>query len=190
MFRSLTAGVVAVLAGLLASGAEFSYALDERAGAVALLAGFLSPAAFWIVCERLAARKRIEVPAQLSTAATAILVGLPSALLMEMLRHMPVLGEYLVTISWSILGALLFGVSLAFGERSYRYAGLVVMLLASVRVIAVDTRELEALPRIAAWTGLGVVLLALGYGYVKAFARAGGVSGYKQANDGPRIEEP
>ncbi|MEK7794453.1 MAG: hypothetical protein AAB353_07980, partial [Candidatus Hydrogenedentota bacterium] len=104
VFRSLTAGVVAVLAGLIASGAEFIYALDVDAGAVALLAGFLPPAAFWIACERLAARRQNAIPVSFSTGITAILVGLPTALLMEMLRHMPVLGEYLVTISWSVLG--------------------------------------------------------------------------------------
>ena len=60
-------------------------------------------------------------------------------------------------------------VALAFHEKLYRYAGLIVILLASGRVLIIDTVNLEPMPRVLAWLVLGLVMLALGFGYVKAF---------------------
>jgi len=41
--------------------------------------------------------------------------------------------------------------------------------LSTLRVVLVDTRELEALYRAAAWGGLGLVLLGLAFVYFKLF---------------------
>ena len=66
---------------------------------------------------------------------------------------------------------MLFGLAVAFREKTYRFCGLAVLGLATLRAAVIDTRELEALPRVFALGGLGLVLLALGYGYVRVFAR-------------------
>lgn len=114
--------------------------------------------------------------------ASGVFAGVVTALLLCMLERIPALSEYYLTISWSALGVALFCVALAFGQKYYRYAGLLVILFASIRVVAVDTRELEPMPRVLAWAVLGGVLLALGFGYVKAVARSAPAAGI--------VEEP
>jgi len=59
----------------------------------------------------------------------------------------------------------------AFKEKTYRFCGLAVLGLATLRAAFIDTRQLEALPRVFALGGLGLVLLALGFAYVMVFSR-------------------
>ena len=98
-----------------------------------------------------------------------LFVGVGAGLLVIMFERMPSLGQFFLTMSWSFLGLALFGVALGFREKWYRYAGLLVLLLAIVHAFY-DTRYLEGFPRVAAWGVLGLVLLGLGYGYVRAFS--------------------
>ncbi|MEX2015516.1 MAG: DUF2339 domain-containing protein [Candidatus Hydrogenedentales bacterium] len=165
-----TTAALAVAAGVLASAYHLAFVYYERVPEMTpLLLGFLLPVAFWLACERVlaATEHRIPVPKGVD----GVFVAAAAFLLVLMLERIPALAEYYLTVSWSLLGMALFGLALLFHNRYYRYAGLIVLLLAAVRVVAVDTRELEPLPRVAAWAVLGAVLLLLGLGYVKAVAR-------------------
>jgi len=174
VIRSTVAAMGSVAAVALAAihQAIYTYANDpETIPLLPLTLGFLAPIvmlvvyerAFQIASEKLGLRPTLH-PTTLCVVATTLLA-------VVMLERIPLLSEFFLTISWSILAVILFALSIAFAEKIYRYAGLAVLLLASLRVVAVDTRELDALYKVGAWAGLGIVLLALGFGYVKAFAQ-------------------
>jgi hypothetical protein len=167
-FRSRTAGGVAIAGGALACALHLWRAYDQPMDLAPLVAGFFAVTVFWIVCERLltlgAQRLNVSTPERLDM----VFVFAAAILLVLMLERIPLLAEFYLTVSWSTLAVGLFGLGFFFSRTVYRYAGLAVLVLSILRVIAIDTRELEALPRIAAWAVLGAILLALGLGYVKA----------------------
>lgn len=172
--RSVTAGVLAFVSVVLASVHQvaLSYGADRvDLPQAAFIAGFVAPALFWFAFERLAAlgSNKLTVKMSVPPITGGLFVGLGAGLLVIMFARMPALGTYFLTMSWSLLGLGLFGVALGFREKWYRYAGLLVLLLAIVHAFY-DTRHLEGFPRVAAWGVLGLVLLGLGYGYVKAFS--------------------
>lgn len=184
LVRLRTTGALAIAAGLLASAYQLLITYGDQPPDLApLLAGYLLPVAFWLLCERLlaAVAERVQVPIAGET--RGVFVAVVTFLLVLMLERTPQLAEYYLTVSWSLLGMALFGLALAFHSRYYRYAGLAVLLLAALRVVLVDTRELDPMPRVAAWAVLGAVLLLLGLGYVKAVAR-------NQPKPPPREETP
>lgn len=170
LFRSPTSGVFALVSGAMASAYHAFHTSGETLELAPLLFGFLLPVALWISCERLAyvASQRFDFspPPWLS----GVFVGLATALLVRMLSLVPALSEFYLTISWCVLAVVLFSVFLAFREKTYRYAGLAVLLLSGLRIVFIDTRNLEILPRILAWGVLGAVLLAISFGYFKAVA--------------------
>lgn len=166
--RSWTAVGAAGAVSVIASVQQIANAYPTPPDTRFLVAGFLATAALWIAGERVATRvgnREIDV-------AKAACVAAATGLLLCLLERSPALREFYLTISWSILGFALFGIALAFREKYYRYAGLIVILLASGRVLIIDTVNLEPMPRILAWFVLGLVMLVLGFGYVKAFPPA------------------
>jgi len=169
-FRSRTAAALAVLAGAGASVWLPILAYDEPLGLWPTIAGFGAAAVFWILWERISAIVANKLNFKAAVLPAPLFVAIATALLVVMLERIPALAEFLLTVSWSLLAVALFAIALAFREKLYRYAGLAVLLLAALRVIAIDTRELEAIPKVIAWGILGIVLMALGFGYVKAFA--------------------
>ena len=60
---------------------------------------------------------------------------------------------------------------MAVREKRYRYAALAVLVLAVARAFFIDMRGLDAMYRILAFAVLGTVLLAVGFGYLKAVDR-------------------
>lgn len=170
--RQRTAAALGV--GLLVAGTAYhaAYALQTDLPLAPLIAGFLTPAACWIALERGVHRLagRFDLKLKLSPSAAPAAIG--TLLLVLFFYRLPHVQEFYLTIAWSLLGMGLFGLALAFREKVYRYCGLAVLALASVRVALIDTRELETLPKVFAWGVLGVVLIALGYGYVAAFHRS------------------
>ena len=171
--RSATAVILSLLSAVVASAAQVGASLDEIMPNVPLIAGYLACAGLWVIFERVSglAVGRFTSGQTLYLSPSGIFVGVASALLVVMLSRVPQLSEFYLTISWSVLAVALFIISIPFGEKWYRYAGLAILLLASMRVVFIDTRALEPMPKVFAWGVLGLVLLALGYGYVKAFAR-------------------
>jgi hypothetical protein len=166
--RSWAAFAGAVAAGILASAQQLANSYPIPPDTDVLVLGFIATAALWILGERTASR----IGSENADAPKGICVTAATILLLCLLERSPALREFYLTISWSILGFALFGVALAFHEKYYRYAGLAVILLASGRVLTIDTVNLEPMPRILAWFVLGLVMLVLGFGYVKAFPAA------------------
>lgn len=162
--RSWAALAGAGVAGILASVQQLANAYPDPPSTTVLVAGFVATAGLWILGERIATTVGVTMDAL-----KGLCVAAATGLMLCLLERSPALGEFYLTISWSFLGSALFGVALAFREKFYRYAGLVVILLASGRVLIIDTVNLEPMPRVLAWFVLGLVMLVLGFGYVKAF---------------------
>jgi hypothetical protein len=185
--RGRTAAALGVFGLMAASLNQFSASENWPVATTPLVLGFVVPAAGWIALERasraLMARlgvgqetqatagapsdRAIEVPLALMSVMPAI----ATVLLAFMLFKLPHATTYYLTLSWCGLAIALFVLALSFKEKTYRFCGLAVLGLATLRAGFIDTRELEALPRVFALGGLGLVLLALGYAYVRVFAR-------------------
>ncbi len=73
-----------------------------------------------------------------------------------------------ITILWAVsaLTLILFGMRRR--AAAHRYFGLVLFGLATLKVLIVDSSELDGLERIIAFIGTGVLLLALSFAYQKA----------------------
>ncbi len=174
-FRGRTAVVLGLVLLMVASLRQVIYVQEHAAGTWPILLGFAVPAVLWIGVERttqrVAARMNLAISAPAVTPLCGLAAGIATALLVLMLYRLPQLAEYYLTISWSVLAMTLFGLAIGVRERLYRYCGLAVLALASLRVVLVDTRELELIQKVLAWGGLGIVLLILGFGYAKVFAR-------------------
>jgi uncharacterized membrane protein len=89
-------------------------------------------------------------------------------LTLEMLRSRSDWADTGVTILWAVcaLALILFGMK----QRSaaHRYFGLILIGLATLKVLAIDSSELKGLERIAAFMGTGILLLILSFAYQKA----------------------
>lgn len=72
-----------------------------------------------------------------------------------------------ITIAWSLLAFALLGAGFVWRERSYRHAGLVILVASIVRVFVIDVWSLETILRIVSFLVLGVVLLVLSFLYNK-----------------------
>ncbi len=176
VLRIPTGVLIGIAILVAASLRQVVYTYDHAAsGAGATIVGFAAAAALWIALERtmnrLAARMNLPLPESGNATLCGLAAGVATVLLVLMLARLPQLSQYYLTISWSILGMALFGIAIGFREKLYRYCGLAVLALASVRVVFIDTQRLELIQRVLAWGGLGIVLLILGFGYVKVFAR-------------------
>ena len=174
VFRIKTSVVVATLGTLIASFILITRTASSRFITVhGIIAGFTIAIAYWVVCERLYSKSEHNFSLGKRLSPTGVLVAIITVLLVTMLYRIPYLSDYYLTIGWTIAALILFGTSLVLRQKLYRYGGLAIFVLAIGRVFLVDTRELSALPRIAAFLVLGVVLLGVGYGYLKAMERLG-----------------
>ena len=177
--RRRTALVLGFLIGLWETGALLHAAYTDALGNGVLLAGFGVLILFWGSLERGHAwvAGRLRIPFMHDKARerlTPALTCIPVALLVIVLERLPAIGDAYLSIAWTLAAVASFGVSLLFGQRYYRYAGLALFGLVLGRVFLVDTARLEPVLRIAAGAVLGVVMLAVGYGYVYARQRGGG----------------
>jgi len=172
ILRVRTSGAIGLILLLGASAFESIHTQIRSASTQAIVLGFATPALCWIVLERTAQRfaPRMNIVAPLGSVSGAM-AAIASALLVLMLYRLPQLAEFYLTISWSVLAVALFGLAIAFREKLYRYCGLAVLGLAFARVAFIDTRQLEAIPRIFALGGIGFIALLLGFGYSRVFAR-------------------
>ncbi|RKX39904.1 MAG: hypothetical protein DRP64_13505, partial [Verrucomicrobia bacterium] len=89
---------------------------------------------------------------------------------LEILRNHSDWANMAVTILWAVcaLGLIFFGMKRR--SATHRYFGLVLFGLATLKVLLLDSSELNGLERIAAFMGTGILLLVLSFGYQKAFA--------------------
>ena len=70
-----------------------------------------------------------------------------------------------LTIGWSGLGVAVFLVALAVGERSFRLAGLALLLAGVAKLLLVDVWGLAAAERYLLLIGVGVALLLVSFLY-------------------------
>ena len=71
----------------------------------------------------------------------------------------------LITVSWSALGVLVFLFALWVGERSFRLAGLALLLLGVGKIIVVDVWELNPRDRYLTFISMGSALLLVSFLY-------------------------
>jgi uncharacterized membrane protein len=140
--RALCTGVTAVL---LFTGLWFAFRLRKREEAVQSADSKLG-----------ILRALVRRPEQLFF---FLPLGLIVALLaVEMRRG-------LITVSWSALGVLVFLFALWVGERSFRLAGLALLLLGVGKIIVVDVWELNPRDRYLTFISMGSALLLVSFLY-------------------------
>ncbi len=71
----------------------------------------------------------------------------------------------LITASWSLLATAVLAVGFAIRERTYRHAGLGILLCALARLVLIDVWQFDTLTRILSFITLGAVLLLTGFFY-------------------------
>lgn len=170
-FRSKPGVFFALAGALIASIMLILFSYDSTMAVPPLIAGYSSLALFWIVCERLYAwaTSHFDIKGKLSP--VPYFVTLATILLVLLLERVPRLSDYYLTVGWTLLAGALFALALALHQKHYRYAGLIVFLLALGRAFVVDMRDLEGLYRVGAFAVLGTVLLVVGLGYAAARTR-------------------
>lgn len=72
-----------------------------------------------------------------------------------------------LTLALALHGLILMAVGLGARERVLRVSGLALLLGCLLKVFLYDLRELDALPRIFSFVVLGLVLLAISWGYTR-----------------------
>lgn len=88
-------------------------------------------------------------------------VGLLTALLALEMRH------GMVTLSWGVEGVAVFVLALWLGERSFRLAGLGLLLLCVGKILLVDVWQLNPRDRYLTFIVLGVALLLVSFLYTR-----------------------
>lgn len=132
-----------------------------------LVFGFAALAVFWAICERLISRVDSPRFRHLVEPFTGICVAVASGLLVIMVLRIPTDQDYFVVVGWGVLAFALFGVSLAVGQKFYRYAGIVIFFLATGR-LGFEFWSLTGFARPLAFMALGVLMLAISFGYYRA----------------------
>jgi uncharacterized membrane protein len=72
-----------------------------------------------------------------------------------------------ITIAWSLLGLAVFLFALAVGERSFRLAGLALLLVSVVKILLMDVWKLSPSDRYTTLIVLGLALLAVSFLYTR-----------------------
>ncbi len=75
--------------------------------------------------------------------------------------------ESLVTLTWGLIGLALLVFGFPASERVLRLSGLALLTLCVLKLFVYDLSQLEALPRILSFVVLGLVLLAVSWGYTR-----------------------
>ncbi|HEU5457134.1 MAG TPA: DUF2339 domain-containing protein, partial [Terracidiphilus sp.] len=89
----------------------------------------------------------------------------PFALMVVALADRLVAGH--ITIAWSLLGVGVFLFALAVGQRSYRLAGLALLLVSVVKILLMDVWALNPSDRYTTLIVLGLALLAVSFLYTR-----------------------
>ena len=71
----------------------------------------------------------------------------------------------MITISWSVLGVLVFLFALTVKERSYRLAGLSLLMLGVAKILCVDVWEAAPTDRYITLIVMGAALLLVSFLY-------------------------
>jgi uncharacterized membrane protein len=142
---------------------------DDRAGPVALAAGYLVPAmlAAWSM-RRVAAGR---LPGVYAGLAGFVWITVQIRMMFHpeapSLDRSPVAAAELWAWSgaWLVYGAALLAAGMWRGERALRQAGLAVVALVAAKVFLWDMSDLDGLWRVVSFLGLGLALIGLGAAY-------------------------
>jgi uncharacterized membrane protein len=72
-----------------------------------------------------------------------------------------------ITIAWSVMGVAVFLFALAVGERSFRLAGLALLLVSVVKILLMDVWALAPPDRYTTLIVLGLALLGVSFLYTR-----------------------
>ncbi len=72
---------------------------------------------------------------------------------------------FFLTASWAVVAAVSLALGFALKERTYRWAGLVLLCLSIGRIMVVDVWQLQTIYRILSFLVLGVILVVIGFLY-------------------------
>ncbi|NUM56787.1 MAG: DUF2339 domain-containing protein [Candidatus Hydrogenedentes bacterium] len=167
VYREIIAGAVAIIGAACASVWLVDYSYTPSLAWQALVADSLLLTAFWLTCERIAARWRSDGSNAAVLPLRDLLPYAAAALLVHLPWRVPLEGAYL-TSSWTVLAFLLVAISLPFRQDHYRYAGLAVFALAIGRAFVDINSALSGFNKSAAFAVLCFVLLVVAYGYHRA----------------------
>jgi hypothetical protein len=173
-FRARAAVIASIGGAAFASAIHLGNAYTSTALSTTPLAtGFVLLAAYWMLIERLSQKwgQRNDRYKNRIQWITALMVGTAVLLLVALLERLPIVGDEYLTLAWAFLAVGLFGIFLGLRQKYYRYAGLVVFVLALGRA-GMDAWKLEGIYKAGAYAGLGVLLLVVGFGYQKALERS------------------
>lgn len=90
--------------------------------------------------------------------------SLLASLLLAVLLYFEVSGS-LLTVAWGVEGVLLLTAGFPLHDRVLRFSGMALLIFCIVKLFARDLGHLEILPRILSFIVLGLILLAVGWGY-------------------------
>jgi hypothetical protein len=90
-----------------------------------------------------------------------------AAFVLEVLALAVKLSSGHITIAWSLFGLAVFLFALAVGERSYRLAGLGLLLVSVVKILLMDVWKLSSSDRYTTLIVLGLALLAVSFLYTR-----------------------
>ncbi|MCC6144916.1 MAG: DUF2339 domain-containing protein [Candidatus Hydrogenedentes bacterium] len=167
--RRITSAALAIGPALIATAYHVFTANDADGLLASFVLGNAVWLVLWVVLERGAAAVSLQKTyAEMRDQCLPIVVAIAVAIITAFVYDLT--GPYL-SIGWTIAAVALIGVSIPLGQRYYRYGGLLLLLVVLGRVFLIDTARLDPIFRIAAGGFLGLVLLALGFGYVKARER-------------------
>jgi hypothetical protein len=137
-------------------------------GATALILLAALPVAFLLRRENRFAGATIQLPADLD-----LLFSRPeqvfffAAFALEVVALAVKLSSGHITIAWSLFGLAVFLFALAVGERSFRLAGLALLLVSVVKILLMDVWKLSPSDRYTTLIVLGLALLAVSFLYTR-----------------------
>ncbi len=150
-----------IQATILAALALGSFAFSQRHGGSIFLPDLLVFGAA-IIAQRLATRHPI-IP---SPAQSALIVTAVTGIWFISGRAVANVADgLLITASWSGLAAAAIALGFLWRERTYRHAGLGVLLVTLSRLVLVDVWQFNTLTRILSFITLGIVLVLSGFLY-------------------------
>jgi hypothetical protein len=176
--KALLVHAIALVVAVLARGFFVDLVADSPAGfwngplfhlglaAVILLAAL--PFAFRLRREGFFASSTLKPPADLD-----LLLRSPeqifffAAFALEVVALAVKLSSGHITIAWSLLGLCVFLFALAVGERSYRLAGLGLLLVSVAKILLMDVWQLSSSDRYTTLIVLGLALLAVSFLYTR-----------------------
>jgi uncharacterized membrane protein len=168
--------LLAALAAAMGTALTVVLSHDEPMGTRDVVLNYGAAIAFWFVWERGFARfTRDAAPrSPLNQTVLALFTAIPCLLLVALVERLPFVGGAYLSIGWTLAALAMLGAGAATGHAHYRYAGLLTFAVVLYRIVVIDSRGLDAVYRIAGMIFLGLVLLGVGYAYVRSRERTRG----------------